>query len=50
MLDAQVSLRSNRRLQAAMRSSRLPAVKLLSDFDFSTPEDRRDVQHRARRI
>lgn len=35
VLDAQVNLRNNRRLQAAMRSSRLPAVKLLSDFDFS---------------
>ena len=27
LLDAQISLRNNRRLQAAMRSSRLPAVK-----------------------
>lgn len=35
LLSAQISLRNNRRLQAAMRSSRLPAVKLLSDFDFS---------------
>lgn len=35
VLDAQISLRNNRRLQAAMRSSRLPAVKMLSDFDFS---------------
>lgn len=35
LLSAQVCLRNNRRLQAAMRSSRLPAVKLLSDFDFS---------------
>jgi DNA replication protein DnaC len=35
VLDAQIQLRNNRRLQAAMRSSRLPAVKLLSDFDFS---------------
>jgi DNA replication protein DnaC len=35
VLDAQINLRNNRRLQAAMRSSRLPAVKLLSDFDFS---------------
>ena len=35
VLSAQISLRNNRRLQAAMRSSRLPAVKLLSDFDFS---------------
>jgi DNA replication protein DnaC len=35
VLDAQITLRNNRRLQAAMRSSRLPAVKTLSDFDFS---------------
>jgi hypothetical protein len=27
LLGAQISLRNNRRLQAAMRSSRLPAVK-----------------------
>src|SRR5690606_28273167 len=35
LLGAQITLRNNRRLQAAMRSSRLPAVKLLSDFDFT---------------
>lgn len=35
LLQAQVSLRNNRRLQAAMRSSRLPAVKTLEDFDFA---------------
>lgn len=35
LLDAQIQLRNNRRLQAAMRSSRLPTVKLLSDFDFT---------------
>lgn len=35
LLGAQVMLRNNRRLQAAMRSSRLPAIKTLSDFDFS---------------
>ncbi|MGH7445897.1 MAG: ATP-binding protein [Longimicrobiales bacterium] len=35
VLDAQISLRNNRRLQAAMRSSRLPAVKMLADFDFT---------------
>lgn len=35
VLDAQISLRNNRRLEAAMRSSRLPAVKTLTDFDFS---------------
>ena len=32
---AQIQLRNNRRLQAAMRSSRLPAVKTLADCDFS---------------
>ena len=35
LLDAQINLRNNRRLQAAMRSSRLPAVKTLRDFDFA---------------
>ena len=35
LLGAQISLRNNRRLQAAMRSSRLPAVKTLADFDFT---------------
>ena len=35
LLGAQINLRNNRRLQAAMRSSRLPAVKMLSDFDFA---------------
>jgi DNA replication protein DnaC len=35
LLAAQVTLRNNRRLQAAMRSSRLPAVKTLETFDFS---------------
>jgi DNA replication protein DnaC len=35
LLGAQISLRNNRRLQAAMRSSRLPAVKTLADFDFA---------------
>ena len=35
LLGAQIALRNNRRLQAAMRSSRLPAVKTLADFDFS---------------
>ena len=35
LLGAQISLRNNRRLQAAMRSSCLPAVKILSDFDFT---------------
>jgi len=35
LLSAQISLRNNRRLQAAMRSSRLPAIKRLTEFDFS---------------
>ena len=35
LLDAQIGLRNNRRLQAAMRSSRLPAVKTLDQFDFA---------------
>jgi len=35
LLGARITLRNNRRLQAAMRSSRLPAVKTLADFDFS---------------
>ena len=35
LLSAQIVLRNNRRLQAAMRSSRLPAVKTLDQFDFS---------------
>jgi DNA replication protein DnaC len=35
LLGAQITLRNNRRLQAAMRSSRLPAVKMMSDFDFT---------------
>jgi len=35
LLSAQITLRNNRRLQAAMRSSRLPAVKTLECFDFS---------------
>lgn len=35
LLRAQVSLRNARRLQTAMRSSRLPTIKTLEDFDFS---------------
>jgi DNA replication protein DnaC len=35
LLGAQIALRNNRRLAAAMRSSRLPAAKTLVDFDFS---------------
>ena len=32
LLNAQIVLRNNRRLQTAMRSSRLPAVKTLDQF------------------
>jgi len=35
LLSAQITLRNNRRLQTAMRSSRLPAVKTLESFEFS---------------
>jgi DNA replication protein DnaC len=43
LLGAQIALRNNRRLEAAMRSSRLPAVKTLADFDFSfQPSIRRE--------
>ncbi len=43
LISAQISLRNNRRLQTAMRSSRLPAVKTLEDFDFSfQPSIRRE--------
>jgi len=35
LLGAQITLRNNRRLQTAMRASRLPAVKTLDDFDFA---------------
>ena len=35
LLDAQIGLRTSRRLQTAMRASRLPAIKTLADFDFT---------------
>ena len=35
LLGSHITLRNNRRLQTAMRSSRLPAVKTLTDFDFT---------------
>ncbi len=35
LLGAQIALRNTRRLAAAMRSSRLPVVKTLADFDFT---------------
>jgi DNA replication protein DnaC len=43
VLQAQITLRNARRLEAAMRSSRLPAVKTFADFDFSfQPSIRRE--------
>ena len=43
VLHAQITLRNARRLEAAMRSSRLPAVKTFADFDFSfQPSIRRE--------
>jgi len=35
LLSSQISLRNNRRLEAAMRSSRLPEIKTFEEFDFS---------------
>lgn len=35
LLSAHIELRNARRLQTAMRSARLPAVKTLADFDFT---------------
>ncbi len=35
LLAAQIALRNSRRLEAAMRSSHLPCVRTLTDFDFS---------------
>jgi DNA replication protein DnaC len=35
LIAAQVALRRNCRLTAALRSARLPAVKMLETFDFS---------------
>ncbi len=50
LLSAQIQLRNNRRLQAAMRSSRLPAVKQLHDFDFTfQPSLRREQIERSAR-
>jgi DNA replication protein DnaC len=43
LLSAHIQLRNARRLQTAMRSARLPAVKTLADFDFSfQPSVKRD--------
>ena len=35
LLGSQITLRNQRRLQAATRSARLPAPKTLADFDFT---------------
>ena len=35
VLGFQIALRNNRRLLAAMRSLRLPAIKTLAQFDFT---------------
>ena len=35
LLGAQIALRNNRRLETAMRASRLPALKTLEQFDFA---------------
>lgn len=43
LIDAQITLRNNRRLQTAMRSSRLPSIKTLAEFDFAfQPSIRRE--------
>ena len=43
LLAAQIELRNSRRLATAMRSSRLPELKTLADFDFSfQPSIRRE--------
>jgi len=43
LLGSHITLRNQRRLQTAMRSARLPAVKTLADFDFSfQPSVKRD--------
>lgn len=43
LLGAHIQLRNARRLQTAMRSARLPAVKTLADFDFTfQPSVKRD--------
>ena len=43
LLGAQIDLRNGRRLATAMRSSRLPALKTLDDFDFTfQPSIRRE--------
>jgi hypothetical protein len=45
LLAAQTQLRNNRRLQAAMRSSRLPVVKQLGDFQPSLRREQIESLH-----
>jgi hypothetical protein len=48
LLGSQIALRNQRRLQTAMHSTGLPAVKSLGDFDFSfQPSVKRDHSSRA---
>ncbi|MBK9692190.1 MAG: ATP-binding protein [Gemmatimonadetes bacterium] len=47
LLGAHIELRNARRLQTAMRSARLPAVKTLADFDFSFSQP--SIERRADR-
>jgi DNA replication protein DnaC len=43
LLSAQITLRNNHRLRTAMRSSRLPTIKTLQQFDFAfQPSIRRE--------
>ena len=42
LLTAQITLRNNHRLHTAMRSSRLPAIKTLQQFDFTFQPSIRD--------
>src|SRR2546425_9085852 len=43
LLGSHIALRTQRRLQTAMRSARLPALMTLADFDFSfQPSGKRD--------
>ncbi len=45
LLGAQITLHNNRRLQAAMRSSHLPAVKTLDSFQLSIKYEQIDSLH-----
>jgi hypothetical protein len=48
LLGAQITLRNNRRLQAAIRSNRLPAIKTLADFDFTFQPSRSSASKSTR--